>query len=182
MVLLSCVRRWIVSIQGRSARLWEFERDLERFAPVKKKLTRALAYNCPNLVPNRNACSEFCPLCGGTGYTPNTPQTAVYFMFADLQPGHGIYGSGGNFIQLVKDLGRLDIGDAVMFCKVINHDYKGNIFAPRADSQLIRPDLITAPNGDTYNVTRVLPMNVGDDTIGLACTLSKGLQLARGNA
>ena len=180
-----------MGIIGRGNRRFEFERLLEDSAPIKKTLIRAQAYTCPDpkcFVNGRAGVNPYCPSCGGTGYNglaaqPDNsyllkpPAAKLYFLTAEIQVGHGIFSSGGDFTQLLGDLGRLQAGDASMFCRVNQVDRAtGELFFPDVIGKKIRPDYIRDKDGMLWTVAKMQPINIGDSVIGRFVTLQAGAQ------
>lgn len=180
-------------ILGRSTNRTEFEKQLEHLAPQKKILIRANAYTCtaPGCFSNgRNAPSKLCTACGGTGYTgvttlPNNahlmtpPAAQVLFFYGDLQPGHGLYGSGGDFIRSLVDLGKIELGDATLFTKVQEIDRQtGNLFYPDVvmNNARPRPDWVKTIDGTLYTVTKNLLINFGDEELCRMIIVDRGAQ------
>jgi hypothetical protein len=182
-----------MGLRSRGPRRIAFERDLERFAPVKKRLIRWNNYNCSTcVIPYRpGEYDPFCSSCAGSGYASGTASVTNYFMWCDIQPGHGIYGAGGDFVSMIADLGKVDVGDALGFCKYMQWDTKGKLFYPSIDKTLTRSDQIVMAGSeisradptqiDTYFVTKSLVMNVGDEIIGRMLTLDIGRAVAKSN-
>lgn len=195
-----------MGIQGRSLEQQEYERALERQCPVKVKLVRARPFNCTGgscFANGRESVSLTCPVCAGTGYLgverinsvqivtatglpfsdADAPAADFYLIYGDVQTGHGLYGSGGDYLKLLPDLGKLDIGDATFYCKMFDRDHRtGLIIYPKVDPSLPRPDRIYVTTSVTpYNVVRELIINIGSSTlIGRVFTLDQGTFTAVG--
>lgn len=180
-------------ILGRSTNRVEFEKQLEHLAPQKKILIRANAYTCtaPGCFNNgRKSPSKLCAACGGTGYTGVTskpdnshlmtpPAASVLFMYADLQPGHGLYGTGGDFLRSLIDLGKIELGDATLFTKYQEIDRQtGNLFYPDVvqNDTRPRPDWVKTISGEVYTVTKSLLINFGDEPLCRMVILQRGAQ------
>lgn len=175
-------------IGQNNARRVEFERTLERFAPTKVRLIQANALTCATCIA-RGSVALTCPGgCNGTGYTGmpriqnstdwlNAPASTTYLIHADVLDGKGLYGQGGDYIKLIPDLGKLDIGDGTAFVKFQEFDRRANKFvSPREEDNAPRPDRIIDRFGTIWTVHKVQPANLGDDVICKILTLLKGLQ------
>lgn len=179
-----------MSVVGRGARRAEWEKQLERLAPIKKTLIRAQPYTCTNaqcFVDGRAGVNAFCPQCSGTGYVGVTPKpdnshllvapaAKLLYFYADVQPGHGLYGSGGDFIRAFVDLGRMEVGDATAFCKIQEIDRAtGSAFFPDVQKN-VRPDYVRSTDGSIYTITQSLLVNFGDENLCRILTLQRGIQ------
>jgi hypothetical protein len=172
-----------MSIQRKSLAQREFSNILMRSAPRRLQLIRALPLNCTggNCFANgRGSVSALCAVCDGTGYLTGTqaggaaqnppfsqaPYAKTFFIYADLQLGHGLYGSGGDYLRLIADLGKQDIGDSTIFCKMWDYDHtSGNIIYPVIDPTLPRPDMIVSQYGKPYNIVREIIAEIGNEQI-----------------
>jgi hypothetical protein len=186
-----------MSIAGRSLVQQEWERELLRSNPNKIKLLRANPYNCVNglcFINGRQEISNGCPVCAGTGYLGVTldgsgnrvfngkpytdmaaPASKVYFIYGDVQSGHGLYGAGGDYLKLLADLGKEDVGDATLFAKMYDYDRQtGTKIFPIVDPTLPRPDRIVDQYGAIYNVVRQLIAQIGATKICRIFTLEQG--------
>lgn len=176
-----------MGFQSISDRRREFERQLHQTCHRKLVLLRALPYNCVGgscFIGGRDSVSKLCPVCGGTGYLGGQigddperflglPYNQVFLLLADLQPGHGLFGAGGTLTEILADLGKAQTGDATLFCPIQSLDgITGQMFAPRVDTSLVRPDRIISVTDRLYFVTETLEANIGDDVFALVCTLS----------
>lgn len=194
-----------MGIQSRSLEQQEFERALERSCPAKVRLVRANAYDCNSALCFANGRLEInnnCPLCAGTGYLgvsfingvrvvtatdapyddTMAPASNTYLIYADVQTGHGLYGSGGDYLKLLQDIGKQDVGDATAFTKMFDRDHAtGAIIFPKVDPTLVRPDRIISTFGESYNVVRQLIASIGSSiNLGRIFTLEKGSFTAAG--
>lgn len=173
-----------MSIQRRSLGAIEYNRVLQRACPVRLQLIRAHTYNCVGgtcFTNGRKSISGACPICAGTGYLPSRaptlpqlPNADSYFITADLQVGHGLYGAGGSMLRLVADIGKENIGDATLFTKFQDYDYRtGKMIFPIVDKSLPQPDRIVARSGEVYNIVRALPVSIGCEDIArvFACEI-----------
>lgn len=175
-----------MSISPRNSRRLEFERELERFAPTKIRLIRALPYTCTSCYTSgRLSLSLACTICNGTGYLGlarganlNVPPAAkVFFMHGDVQLGHGLNGAGGDLVRVLSELGKQGIGEAVLFCKVDSYDsLTGEQFHPLVDETLTRPDRLVTSDGLMYDVTRALVGNFGSELVFRQFSLERGSQ------
>jgi hypothetical protein len=172
-----------MSVLRRSLAQREFNNILKRSAPRKLQLIRALPLNCTggNCFQNgRGSVSALCPICDGTGYLTGSqsggaaqnppfsqaPYATTYLIYADVQLGHGLYGSGGDYIRLIADLGKQDIGDATIFCEMWGIDHAtGKVIYPVIDPTLPRPDMIISVYGKPYNVIREIIAEIGNEQI-----------------
>jgi hypothetical protein len=183
---------------ARSTVQYEFETYLKRTNPFKVKLIRANPYNCVggNCFTNgRESIDATCPVCAGTGYlgvelvgTQLTvtatgkpyddtiaPASFSYYIYGDVQTGHGLYGSGGDFLKLLLDLGKQDVGDGTLFSLMWDHDaITGQIIYPLVDPTLVRPDRIVSVHGTVYNIVRQQVIEIGAVTICRMFTLESG--------
>lgn len=178
-----------MAITGRSPNRADFERLLERAVPHKKRLIRALPYDCPNCyVDGQLSIALTCATCNGTGYigmargaSLNAPPAAkIFLFFADVQLGHGLLGSGGDSVRIMEDLGKQNIGDGILFCKITNIDVlTGESFYPKVDQSLERPDRIIDIDGKVYSVTKEIVGNFGDELVFRQFTIEIGTQGAK---
>lgn len=181
-----------MSINRRSLQQREFNNILMRTCPRKLMLIHALPYNCTGgscFNNGRGSISALCLVCDGTGYLTGTqaggnaqkppfsqpPYANSCMIYGDLQIGHGLYGSGGDLIRLIGDLGKESIGDATLFSKVwdVNHA-NGEIVYPIIDPILPRPDVIISTYGKPYNVIKELIVEIGNEQICRVFTLENG--------
>lgn len=174
-----------MSINRKSLIQHQYNDLLMRSAPTKLKLIRAKAYNCVGgscFQNDRKSISAFCSVCGGTGYigghlTDDMTKgiyATTYFIYCDLQIGHGLYGSGGDYIRLIGDLGKQDIGDATAYTKMWDYDaVTGKVIYPQVDPTFARPDQIYSMYGIIYNITKQLVVTIGNDEI---CRISTCVQ------
>jgi hypothetical protein len=174
-----------MAIQQRSLRRVQWEAQLEKLCPTKITLVRANPYTCPAHVGSRTSIALACPTCNGTGYAGlarganlnAAPAATIYFIYGDVQSGHGLYGNGGDFVRVLADLGKQEIGDATMFCKVDDVDARtGKLIHPDTDPTYPRPDRIIDRFGVLYTVAKSLLGNFGDDAVYRNCALLLGEQ------
>ncbi len=172
-----------MAILRKSLEQREFNFILMRSCPRKLQLVRANPLNCTggNCFQNgRGSVSALCPICDGTGYLTGTqadaasqsppfsraPYAISYFIYADLQLGHGLYGSGGDYLRLIADLGKQNIGDATIYCKMWDVDHAtGKTIYPVIDSTLPRPDFFVSTYGKTYNIVKEIIAEIGNNQI-----------------
>lgn len=163
--------------QQRGQNRIEWERQLERLCPILKVLVRANPYTCSTCYENGRLTQRLtCPNCNGTGYNggvkgadlTQAPYSTRYYIHADIQNGHGMYGAGGSMIEILQDLGKMDHGDATIYTKIQEFDrVSGSVVAPQVSKTLPRPDLILDTDGTAYNLVRALRGDVGDELIFL---------------
>jgi hypothetical protein len=174
-----------VSIGQRNSRRVDWERQLERLCPVKKRLIRANPYTCPNHSDSRASVSIACTICNGTGYAGLArgadlhapPAATVFFLYGDVQSGHGLFGAGGNLVKVLQDIGKQSVGDAMFFCKVTSYDpVSQQWFHPIAEAELPRPDRIIDEQGTLYTIIREVAGDFGDELVFRSFTLAKGTQ------
>lgn len=185
----------------------EFELILRHSNPAKLKLLRANPYTCPGpptalcFANGRQSLSFQCPICAGSGYVgvtrnavtgllmyggnpyddTNLPASTVYYIYADLQTGHGLYGSGGDFIKLLTDLGRQDVGDGTLFTLMFDVDRQtGAEIYPIVDPTLTRPDRIISRYGTIYNIVRQMIIEDGTTAICRSFTIEAGVFTSTG--
>lgn len=173
-----------MGIMARGILQIEFERELERSNPRKIRLVRAKPFNCPNCFINgRLSINELDETCGGTGYVNGVPGTdltgalysTTYYIYGDVQTGHGLYGNGGDYLKLIADIGKQAVGDATLFSKMYDRDHvSGNVIYPQCDPSFVRPDRIVSTHGTFFNVVREIIVEVGSDTICRVFTLDTG--------
>lgn len=183
----------------------EFERILRQSNPYKLRLIRANPFTCPGVTGGglcfangRTSLVNTCPLCSGTGYNGVTfdvngnrvyngqpyddtiaPASVSYYITADLQTGHGLYGSGGDFLALLADLGKYDVGDGTLFTMMYDRDHAtGKLIFPRVDPSLVRPDRIVNEYFDEqqniYNIVRGMIISNGAIKICRQFTVESG--------
>lgn len=180
-----------MSITGRSPERLAYETALERQSPIKKRLIRANPYTCDDVTcingPTKTI-SLACPTCNGTGYKglargsslDVAPAATVFYIFADVQTGKGLYGLGGDFILLNSDLGKLEVGDAIAFTKYHDLDrVTGQLVHGKVDVDLPRPDAIIDTDGKRYTLVKETVLDKGDSPIGRAFTTKVGAQGVR---
>jgi len=161
-------------------------------APQKLLLIHALPLNCTggNCFQNgRGSISALCSICDGTGYLTGSqsggaaqkppfsqaPYATSVFIYGDLQQGHGLYGAGGDFLKLIADLGKQDVGDGTLFCKMWDfNQLTGEIVYPVVDATLPRPDIIVSVYGQPYNIIREMIAEVGNEQIARIFSVEKG--------
>lgn len=167
-----------MGIQRRSLGQQEFNRVLMRSCPQKLRLVRASSYNCIGgtcFSNGRESISALCPVCFGTGYLPGTPGMTTYFIYGDLQIGHGLYGSGGDYLKLIADLGRQDVGDATLFTKFLDYDHRtGKEIHPMIDAGFPQPDQVISTSGVSYNIVRQLVVSIGSEDIARVFACEQG--------
>jgi hypothetical protein len=188
-----------MSIQGRSLVQQEWERALRRSNPFKIKLIRARAYNCVGgkcFENGRESISATCPVCAGTGYLGVSfngsgiriitstgafyndalpPASDIFFIYGDVQTGHGLYGAGGDYLKLLMDLGKQDVGDATLFSLMYDRDRRtGDVIFPLVAPTLPRPDRVVTRYGNEYNVVKQLIAEIGATQICRIFTLEQG--------
>lgn len=184
---------------ARSLPQREFERYLHTSHPFKLRLIRANAFTCVGglcFLNGRKSLSGQCPVCAGSGYIGVSrnvngnlivtatgapyddtmpPASITYFISGDLQTGHGLYGSGGDFLKLLADLGKQDVGDATLFSLMYDKDHAtGQVIYPIVDPNLTRPDRIISRDGNVYNVVRQMIIDDGAIRICRSFTLEAG--------
>jgi len=167
-----------MSIRSRSPRRIAFESELERTAPIKKKLIRFLPPTASTTVQHRLGFDPFAS--GQSGlYASGMASTSTFYFWCDIQAGRGIYSQGGQYQHIMRDLGKIEVGDATAFCKIEQVDHNGVMFWPRADTGLTLPDLLIDRDGTQYYVVKSLVLNVGDEDVGRMLTLNAGWPTTR---
>jgi hypothetical protein len=176
-----------VAIRARSARAFSYDRGLERRVPQKITLVRANPYTCNCGEEGRTSPAMACATCGGTGYTggargvdtkiAGAPYNTLYYIYGDIQPGHGLYGQGGDFVFIDTDLGKLEAGDGILFTKLQEYDRaSGALVYPSVDPSLVRPDRVIARDGTIFTVLKDLRGNIGAEDIFRMFLLRQGDQ------
>ncbi len=182
-----------MAILRKSLAQREFNFSLMRTCPRKLQLVHPRPLNCTGgscFQNGRGSISALCPVCDGTGYLTGSqsgdftqpPYADSCYIYGDLQIGHGLYGSGGDYLRLIADLGKQNIGDATLFTKMwdINH-VTGKVIYPIIDASLPRPDQVISVYNQLYNVIREVIAEVGNDQICRIFTLEKGSFSMPGN-
>lgn len=179
-----------MGIQGRPLQQMQFEAQIQRIPKVL--LVRANPWNCsgPGSLcfkpPRQNEINLDCPVCNGTGYlgghrnatdTTIAPYSKSYRIYADLQTGHGLYGSGGDYTALIAQMGKMEVGDATIFTKMYDYDQvTGKRIYPLVSPKLPVPDRIVDPlSGNVYNVVKEIIARIGVDEICRIFTLEEGI-------
>lgn len=103
------------------------------------------------------------------------PYADFYFIYGDLQIGHGLYGAGGDYLRLIADIGKQQIGDATLFTKYFDIDRQtGKKIYPVIDETLPRPDVIISLSGQPYNIVREMSVEIGSEQIARIYTCERG--------
>ena len=106
---------------------------------------------------------------------PGTPKSTTYFIYGDLQIGHGLDGAGGDYLKLIADIGRQDVGDATLFTKYLDYDHRtGKPIYPIIDATFPQPDRVIGLNGVSYNVVRELVVTIGSENIARVFACEQG--------
>lgn len=177
-----------MSIRQMSVHREHYDYTLERSAPTKVQLVKANPFTCPTCIA-RGSVALTCPGgCNGTGYTGmpkvqqptdwlKSPASTTYYITADIQIGKGRYGTGGDFLTLIADLGKMTVGDAIIFTKLQEFDRRsGTMVYPDVNDEQVRPDRIIDRWGTLYTVSEMQIVNIGDDAVGRGGTLVRGYQ------
>lgn len=194
-----------MGIQSRSLLQQQFEQIFERACTTKVRLIRANPFTCPGPVApalcfknGRKDINNNCPVCAGTGYlgvsfdnsNPRqrivtvtgdpyddtaAPASKFFYIWADVQTGHGLYGAGGDYLKLLADIGKQLVGDATIFTKMYDRDHAtGQVIYPIVDPSLPRPDRVISRHGSIYNVVQEILIEVGSETICRSFTTEQG--------
>jgi hypothetical protein len=175
-------------IHQRNLHRIEFEKSLERFSPTKVKLIKANPLTCPTCLTRGSVALTCTGGCNGTGYTGmakitkstdwlNPPASSTFFVYADIQIGKGRFGTGGDYIKLDPDFGKLSVGDATAFMKFEEFDRRsGTLVYADVTEDKVRPDRIIDRFGTLYTIHEAAIVNLGDDPIGRVFTLTRGIQ------
>ncbi|MHB8592521.1 MAG: hypothetical protein ACYDBO_11055 [Vulcanimicrobiaceae bacterium] len=176
-----------MALRARTSRAAAYDRGLERRVPIKITLVRANPYTCTCAEEGRSSPAMACATCNGTGYTggarganlqtASAPYNTIYYIYGDIQPGHGLYGQGGDFVFIDTDLGKLEAGDGFLFTKLQEYDRaSGKSVYPSVDAALVRPDRVIAGDGTVYTVLKDLRGNLGGDNVFRMYLLRQGDQ------
>jgi hypothetical protein len=176
-------------ILGRDGRARQLDKLVRRESVTRHTLVRANALNCTEHVLGRGGVALTCKTCNGTGYltgqradienlgTLGAPYNTLFFIFGEIQMGHGIRGSGGEYTFTDADRGTEFLGDAIFYFPANQREPNtGDQIAPVIGS-MPRPDrIVRAADGQVFNVLHYLDESFGTSGLFKACALGIGIQ------
>lgn len=178
-----------MTIRARDGRARQLSRITGKENSTRHTLVRARALNCTQHLPGRNSTALACKLCSGTGYltglrsdipnisTLGAPYNDLFFLFGEIQMGHGIRGAGGHSPFTDGDRGMEFLGDAVFyFPREQREPNTGDLVVPLVGSSP-RPDrIIRTGDGQVFTVLHELDESFGTSPLFTAMALSIGIQ------